>query len=174
MTQVWIEILLLSRLAKGSLHGYELRKAVEASTGRTLSNNSLYPTLRRFVDAGAVTRDAEEQEAKPPRHVYTITEVGRELLHDMLADFPEELALNDEEFLARAGNFSWLRPGERAAVLDTRDRAIAAEGARLAAMAAAQGDPWSRAVLAEIGRRFTEERVWLETLRSTTNQEEMP
>jgi len=174
VTHVWIDILLLSRLACGPLHGYELRKAVEASTGRTLSNNSLYPTLRRFVDAGAVTRDAEEQEAKPPRHVYTITEVGRELLHDMLADFPEELALNGEEFLARVGNFSWLRHEERVAVLDTRDRAIAAEGARLAAIAAAQGDRWSRAVVAQVGRRFTAERVWLDTLRSTTNQEEIP
>jgi DNA-binding PadR family transcriptional regulator len=174
VTHVWIEILLLSRLARGPLHGYELRKAVEASTGRTLSNNSLYPTLRRFVDAGAVTRDAEEQEAKPPRHVYTITEVGRELLHDMLADFPEELALNDEEFLARVGNFSRLLDGERAAVLDTRDRAVAAERDRLAAIAAAQADPWSHAVLAEVGRRFTEERAWLRTLRRTTNGEERP
>jgi DNA-binding PadR family transcriptional regulator len=174
VTDVWIEILLLSRLAKEPLHGYELRKAVEASTGRTLSNNSLYPTLRRFVDAGAVTRDAEEQEAKPPRHVYTITEVGRELLHDVLADFPEELALNDEEFLARVGNFSWLRHGERVTVLDTRDRAIAAERDRLAAIAAAQADPWSRAALAEVGRRLTEERAWLATLRSTENPEESP
>ncbi|GAB3440734.1 PadR family transcriptional regulator [Actinophytocola sediminis] len=162
---MWIEILLLSRLAKEPMHGYELRKAVEASAGRALSNNSLYPTLRRFVDAAAVTRSAEEQQAKPPRHVYTITEVGRELLHDMLADFPEELALNDEEFLARVGNFSWLRPDERAEVLDTRDRAIAAEAARLAAIAARQADSWSRAVLARVGRTLTEERTWLDTLR---------
>ncbi len=163
---MWIEILLLSRLAKEPMHGYELRKAVEASTGRALSNNSLYPTLRRFVDSGAVTRGAEEQQAKPPRHVYTITEVGRELLHDLLADFPEELALNNEEFLARVGNFSWLRPGERASVLDTRDRTIAAEHDRLSAIAATQADPWSRAVLAEITRRLTEERAWLGTLRT--------
>src|SRR5215470_18882112 len=109
---MWIEILLLSRLAKEPMHGYELRKAIEASTGRTLSNNSLYPTLRQFVDAGAVTRSPEEQEAKPPRHVYAITEVGRELLHDILADFPDDLALNDSEFLARLGNLGWLSPAE--------------------------------------------------------------
>ena len=50
---MWIEVLLLAKLSRGPLHGYELRKEVEASTGRTLSNNSLYPTLRRFVDAVA-------------------------------------------------------------------------------------------------------------------------
>jgi hypothetical protein len=138
---VWIEIVLLSRLAKE-------------------------PTLRRFVDAGAVIRTAEDQEAKPSRLVYTITDVGQELLHDMLADLPEELALIDAEFLARLGNFSWLRDHERHAVLDTRERVIAAEHDRLAALAAAQADSWSRAVLDEIGRRFTEERAWLDALRS--------
>ncbi|WP_091291379.1 PadR family transcriptional regulator [Amycolatopsis xylanica] len=169
---MWIEIVLLSRLAKEPLHGYELRKEVEASTGRTLSNNSLYPTLRRFVDAGAVTRTAADQETKPPRHVYEITEVGLELLRDMLADFPEELALNEPEFLARVGNFSRLSGGERLAVLDTRDRAIAAERDRLAALAAAQADPWTAVVLGEVGRRLTEERAWLATLRSQANVEE--
>src|ERR1041384_6552185 len=117
------------------MHGYELRRAVEASPGHTLSNNSLYPTLRRFVDAGAVSRSAEEQEAKPPRHVYTITEVGRELLHDMLADFPAELALNEPEFLARVGNFAWLRPEERARVLEVRRTALIAERERLTGLA---------------------------------------
>src|SRR3569833_4156457 len=99
------------------MHGYELRKAAEASTGHTLSNNSLYPTLRRFGDAGAVSRSAEEQEAKPPRHVYTITDVGRELLHDMLADFPAELALSQKKKHTRVGSFSRLDPPERARVL---------------------------------------------------------
>ena len=169
---MWIEILLLSRLAMEPMHGYELRKAVEASTGRMLSNNSLYPTLRRFVDAGAVTRDAEDQESKPPRHVYSITDVGRELLHDQLTDFPEELALNDTEFLSRVGNFSRLTADERQEVLDTRERVVAAEHERLATLAAAQADPWARTVLAEIGRRLTEERAWLDTLRSTSTEED--
>jgi DNA-binding PadR family transcriptional regulator len=163
---VWIEILLLSRLAREPLHGYELRKAVEASTGRTLSNNSLYPTLRRFVDAGAVSRSAEEQEAKPPRHVYTITDVGRELLHDMLADFPADLALNDTEFLARVGNFGRLREEERKRVLDVREVALTAERARLTRLAAEQADPWSRAVLHQVCRTFDTEHRWLSDLKT--------
>jgi DNA-binding PadR family transcriptional regulator len=166
---VWIEILLLSKLAREPRHGYELRKAVEASTGHTLSNNSLYPTLRRFVDAGAVSRSAEEQEAKPPRHVYTITDVGRELLHDMLADFPAELALSDEEFLARVGNFGWLREDERARVIDVRDRAVAAEHDRLTRLTAGQADPWSRAALRHVCAKFDAERLWLTDLKSRSD-----
>ena len=168
---MWIEILLLSKLAREPMHGYELRKSVEASTGHTLSNNSLYPTLRRFVDAGAVSRSAEEQEAKPPRHVYTITDVGRELLHDMLADFPDELALNETEFLARVGNFGWLREEERARVLDTRERALAAEHARLSALAAGQADPWGRAALHHVLGKFDAERRWLSDLKTDSRRD---
>ncbi|SFW71491.1 PadR family transcriptional regulator [Amycolatopsis australiensis] len=163
---MWIDILLLAKLAGEPMHGYELRKAVEASTGHTLSNNSLYPTLRRFVDAGAVSRSAEEQEAKPPRHVYTITDVGRELLHDMLADFPGELALSQEEFLARVGNFGWLNQAERARVLGVRKQALTAEHARLTALAAGQADPWSRAALRHVLGKFDAELRWLAELET--------
>ena len=165
---MWIEVLLLSRLARGPLHGYDLRKEIEASTGHTLSNNSLYPTLRRFVDAGAVTRSAEEQAAKPPRHVYTITDVGRELLHDMLVDFPAELALSEPEFLTRVGNFGWLAGVEQRRVLDARDDVVAAKLDHLEALAAAQSDAWSRTVLDEVCRRYTAERAWLAGLRART------
>lgn len=166
---MWIEILLLSRLAREPMHGYELRKAVEASTGHTLSNNSLYPTLRRFVDAGAVSRSAEEQEAKPPRHVYTVTDVGRELLHDMLADFPDELGLNEAEFLARVGNFGWLRDDERVRVIEVRDRALAAEHERLTRLLAEQADPWSRATMRHVCEQFDTERAWLSELKRGAN-----
>lgn len=168
---MWIEILLLSKLAAEPKHGYELRKAVEASTGHTLSNNSLYPTLRRFVDAGAVSRSAEEQEAKPPRHVYTITEVGRELLHDLLADFPAELALNEPEFMARVGNFAWLRPAERARVLEIRKAALTAEHARLTGLVAGQADPWARAALQHVLGKFDAELRWLADLTTDPRED---
>lgn len=166
MTYVWIEVLLLAKLAKQPLHGYELRKQVEESSGRALSNNSLYPALRRFAEAGAVTRAAEPQEGKPPRHIYTITDVGRELLHDMLADLPPELAGDSAEFLARLASFRWLAPDERDAVLDARVTALIEQGERMAKLAAAQQDPWSRLVLDEVGRRLADEQDWLATLRA--------
>ena len=88
----YIEILILRRLRSGPAHGYELRKRVEQTTGFVLHNNSLYPALRRFEEAGAVTKTAEAQDGRPPRLVYTLTEVGQELLHDMLADLPPDQA----------------------------------------------------------------------------------
>ncbi|HWD04354.1 MAG TPA: PadR family transcriptional regulator [Amycolatopsis sp.] len=162
---MWIEVLLLAKLAGQPMHGYELRRQVEESSGRALSNNSLYPTLRRFAEAGAVTRTAEAQEGKPPRHIYTITDVGRELLHDLLADLPAELAGDPAEFFARLAGFGWLEPAERLRVLDARERALDAQRKRLETLAAAQENPWSRLVLAEVCRRAEQEQHWLATVR---------
>ncbi|GAA1026570.1 MULTISPECIES: PadR family transcriptional regulator [Amycolatopsis] len=166
MTYVWIDVLLLAKLAERPWHGYELRKQVEESSGRALSNNSLYPALRRFAEAGAVTRTAEPQEGRPPRHVYTITDVGRELLHDLLADLPPELAGDPAEFLARLAGFGRLAPEERLRVLDARETAVAAQRDRIAKLGAGQTDPWSRLVLAEVQRRAENEQDWLASLRT--------
>ena len=106
----YIEILILRRLRSGPAHGYELRKRVEQTTGFVLHNNSLYPALRRFEEAGAVTKTAEPQEGRPPRLVYALTAVGHELLHDMLAELPAEQAADLSEFLARPASSLSLTP----------------------------------------------------------------
>ena len=135
----YIEILILRHLTRRPAHGYELRKRVEHTTGVRLNNNSLYPALRRFEEAGAVTRTEEPQEGRPPRLVYALTPLGRELLHDLLADLPQDEAADDTEFMARLGQFALLDPGERQAVLDTRDEALRTRLAHFAEMHALAG-----------------------------------
>jgi len=163
----YIEILVLRHLTRRPAHGYELRKRVEQTTGVRLNNNSLYPALRRFEEAGAVTRTEEPQEGRPPRLVYALTPLGRELLHDMLADLPPEQAADDYEFMARLGQFALLEPAERLAVLDARDAALQARIAHLAEMLArAGGDRWAAAATAELSRRDEAERAWIAGLRA--------
>ncbi len=162
-------MLLLSRLAQGPSHGYELRRQVEEATGHALSNNSLYPTLRRFHDAGAVSRTAEPQPGTPPRHVYTMTDIGREMLHDMLAELPDELAGEAPEFLARLGGFRFLTETERLRVLDARDRALTRQQDRLAGFGTGV-DYWSGEVLAEVQRRIRSEQDWIGTLRAVAEK----
>jgi len=163
----YIEILILRRLSGRPAHGYELRKRVEQTTGVRLNNNSLYPALRRFEEAGAVTRTEEPQEGRPPRLVYTLTPLGRELLHDMLADLPPDQAADDSEFLARLGQFGLLDPAERQAILDARDKALETRLAHHAEMhALAAGDRWAEAVTAELIRREERERAWIAELRT--------
>jgi len=169
----YIEILILRRLRSGPAHGYELRKRVEQTTGVVLHNNSLYPALKRFEEAGAVTRTVQPQDGRPPRLVYTLTEVGHELLHDMLADFPPEQAADDVEFLARLGQFSLLNSAERAAVLAARTRAVRDQLAHLFAMrdlAIAHGERWGELAAAELIRRHSNELAWLAELAGLAAQ----
>jgi DNA-binding PadR family transcriptional regulator len=163
----YIEILILRHLTRRPAHGYELRKRVEHTTGVRLNNNSLYPALRRFEEAGAVTRREEPQEGRPPRLVYALTPPGRELLHDMLADLPPDQAADDYEFRTRVGQFALLDPGERLAVLDARDRALETRLAHMAEQRARSGgERWAMAVTAELTRRDEAERDWIAELRA--------
>ncbi len=169
----YIEILILRRLRSGPAHGYELRKRVEQTTGVVLHNNSLYPALKRFEEAGAVIKAAQPQAGRPPRLVYTLTEVGHELLHDMLADFPPEQAADETEFLARLGQFSLLDSAERAAVLAARTRAVREQLAHLDAMrdlATVHGERWGALVTAELIRRHSRELTWLAELAGLAAQ----
>jgi DNA-binding PadR family transcriptional regulator len=160
----YVEILILRRLRSGPAHGYELRKRVEETTGFVLHNNSLYPALRRFEEAGAVTKTAEPQQGRPPRLVYTLTEVGQDLLHDMLADLPDEQAGDPVEFMARLGQFSLINTAERAGVLASRARAVRRQLTHFQTMhelATASGERWGALATGELIRRHERELAWL-------------
>jgi DNA-binding PadR family transcriptional regulator len=163
----YVEILVLRHLNARPAHGYELRKRVERTVGVTLHNNSLYPALKRFEEAGAVTRTAEPSEnGRPPRQVYALTPVGRELLHDMLADLPPEAARDDEEFLARVGQFQLLAAPERLAVLNAREQALNDALHHFEEMHSLAGDePWGQLVTAELIRRAETELSWIAELK---------
>jgi len=170
----YVEILILRRLHGGPAHGYELRKRVEETTGFVLHNNSLYPALRRFEEAGAVTKAAEPQEGRPPRLVYTLTDVGRDLLHDMLAELPGEQAGQPEEFLARLGQFDLLNPAERAGVLAARARAVRDQLTHYQTMhelAIDHGSLWGARATAELIRRHEQELAWLAELGELAKDE---
>lgn len=170
----YIEIVILRRLHGGPAHGYELRKRVEETTGFVLHNNSLYPALRRFEEAGAVTKAAEPQEGRPPRLVYTLTDVGRDMLHDMLAELPAEQAGQPEEFLTRLGQFNLLNPAERAGILASRTRAVRDQLAHYRTMhklATDHGSPWGARATAELIRRHERELAWLAELGELAQEE---
>jgi DNA-binding PadR family transcriptional regulator len=163
----YVEILILRHLSKRPAHGYELRKRVEAVTGVMLHNNSLYPALRRFEEAGAVVKTSQAQEGRPPKLVYELTDVGHNLLHDMLADLPADQAGDDTEFLARLGQFELLSAEEQLRVLRARDDALAERCHRLHELSGrARGDRWSTLVTAELIARAERERAWIAELGS--------
>jgi DNA-binding PadR family transcriptional regulator len=119
---MYSEIVILAMLHQGPRHGYEIKKDIERALGGMvpLNNKTLYLTLKRFEERGAVTRQVIPQEGKPNRHLYHLTERGVELLHTLLCNFPPDLAANEAEFFTRVAFFELLGPPEREAILNTR------------------------------------------------------
>src|SRR6266699_689706 len=107
---MYSEIVILAMLHQGPRHGYEIKKDVERALGGMvpLNNKTLYLTLKRFEEMGAVTRQVIPQEGKPNRHLYQLTDRGIELLHAQLRDFEPEQAGADAEFFTRVSFFDLL------------------------------------------------------------------
>jgi len=84
-----VRTLCLSILYDGDASGYDIRRMctegnfayfVEASYG------SIYPALAKLEDEGLVISRTEQQDGKPARKVYTITEAGRAAFADELSE----------------------------------------------------------------------------------------
>ncbi|MQY26246.1 PadR family transcriptional regulator [Nocardia aurantia] len=168
----YVEVLILRHLMRGPAHGYDLRKHVEENTGVVLNNNALYPALRRFEEAGAVTKESEQSPGRPVRHVYTLTPTGRELLQDLLAELPPDQAATEAEFLTRAAHFAMLTVPERMRVLDARERAVRRQLDQVRGQAARTTPvEWGRRIAEEMVRRGEAELVWLAELRHHAHTE---
>ncbi len=84
-----VRTLCLSILYNGEASGYDIRRMcteeefayfVEASYG------SIYPALAKLEEDGLVTSRTEQQDGKPARKVYSITEAGRQAFAVQLAE----------------------------------------------------------------------------------------
>jgi DNA-binding PadR family transcriptional regulator len=134
MDDMILEIFALSILRTGPVHGYELKRRVQRPSRGALSNNSLYPMLRRFELEGLVTRTTEAQEGKPARNVYEITDAGRERLRALLWTLPPELATNEEEFLVRVSFFHEIPEMNQRAIVAAREAVLAASRAQVSSL----------------------------------------
>ena len=86
-----VKYLVLELLAQGPKHGYEIIRAIEERRGVRPSAGSVYPTLQMLEDGGFVT--AEQIDGK---RVYTITDAGRAMLNERVADQEEPDESDDE------------------------------------------------------------------------------
>ena len=159
------------------MHGYELKRRVQRPTFARLGNSALYPALRRFEDAGAVTKVVEQHDGKPARKVYTITDSGRTLFRELLSSLPPDLAVNEEEFLVRVSFFSELTRVERLAILSTRATVVNAKVAQVAALMAerqprTEGFDWPHRAIDQFLLRLRLEREWITGLMKEQEQEE--
>ena len=77
-----LEALILAVLADHALHGYEISKRIRTQSQEVLKygEGQLYPALHKLEQAGHIAAEWIEQDGKPNRKVYSLTESGREEL----------------------------------------------------------------------------------------------
>lgn len=90
-----LELAVLGLLRESPLHGYELRKRLNALFGplRAFSYGSLYPCLKDLLRRGWIAEEGGPQEASGPalsgrraKIVYKLTAEGKEHFQELLAD----------------------------------------------------------------------------------------
>ncbi|NUU18732.1 helix-turn-helix transcriptional regulator [Cellulomonas humilata] len=168
-----IDILILGVLRNGPVHGYELKRRVQRPTLRPLSNNSLYPLLRRFEERGAVTKQVETTEGRPARNTYAITAAGHALFHELITTLSADEAGQDEEFLLRVGFFDEMTPAERLAVLGARDAALEEQLARATQLLASVQDPagWRARSMGHLLDRLARDRAFVADLAEVSGRD---
>jgi DNA-binding PadR family transcriptional regulator len=99
-----LELAVLGLLHESPLHGYELRKRLNAVLGsfRAFSYGSLYPCLKDLLARGWITEDTGVEPGAPARGrrsriVYQLTAEGKERFQELLAD-AGPAAWDDENF----------------------------------------------------------------------------
>lgn len=105
-------LLLLGLLKTQSQHGYQINEFIERNVSRIMNikKATAYAILNRLHEAGYVTLHMEQEENRPPRKVYSITEEGEaqffRLLQENLsqleqATLPGDIGLMFLDYLSR-------------------------------------------------------------------------
>lgn len=123
-----LEFAVLGLLHESPMHGYELRKRLNAVLGafRAFSYGSLYPCLRRMKAAGWISEDQPvSAEAAPVlsgrrgKVVYRLTAEGKERLQELLAEAGPS-AWEDETFGVHFAFFAQTDADVRLRILEGR------------------------------------------------------
>jgi len=122
-----LELAVLGLLHETPMHGYELRKRLNAVLGafRAFGYGSLYPCLKELLTQGLIAEDTPAGAAKPPlagrrsKIVYRLTAEGKEKLQDLLAQ-TGPAAWEDDGFGVRFAFFGQTHADIRLRILEGR------------------------------------------------------
>jgi len=132
-----LELAILGLLHESPLHGYELRKRLNASLGafRALSYGTLYPCLRELVDRGWIAEnsaatsqpgaltDAAGAGSRRARIVYELTADGKGQFQSMLAQ-TGPAAWEDDTFNVHFAFFARTEADVRLRILEGRSSGL--------------------------------------------------
>ena len=132
-----LELAVLGLLHESPMHGYELRKRVNAlfGWGRVLSYGTLYPCLKQLLRAGLITQADTESTVKTGRRariVYKLTADGKEHFADLMAEAGPS-AWDDESFGVHFAFFAQTDAETRMRILEGRRSRLEERMARVRA-----------------------------------------
>lgn len=167
--------MILSSLVARPSYGYQIKKGVERVLGGAfaINNNLLYPALRRFEEMGAVEKEVVRQEGKPDRHVYRATEMGQEILGEMLREFTPEMARSEAEFMIRVAFFDSLDPEDRRRILEIRRKFLEEHmnhSDEMEPRAEGSGHPYAARVVEFHRSKVEHELAWISDLTMEVQQ----
>ncbi|HUY44826.1 MAG TPA: PadR family transcriptional regulator [Streptosporangiaceae bacterium] len=121
-----LELAVLGLLHETPMHGYELRKRLNAILGafRAFGYGSLYPCLKELLAQGLIAEEAAKGGAKPlsgrrSKIVYRLTAEGKERLQQLLAE-SGPAAWEDDGFGVHFAFFGQTRADIRLRILEGR------------------------------------------------------
>jgi DNA-binding PadR family transcriptional regulator len=123
-----LELAVLGLLHDSPLHGYELRKRLNALFGplRAFSYGTLYPTLKDLVARHWIVEDGPAEVGATPalsgrraKIVYKLTADGKERFQELLSD-SGPAAWEDENFGVHFAFFARTQPDTRLRILEGR------------------------------------------------------
>ncbi|HET9657128.1 MAG TPA: PadR family transcriptional regulator [Kineosporiaceae bacterium] len=122
-----LELAVLGLLQESPMHGYELRKRLNALLGafRALSYGTLYPALKSLLVAGLIRELGPGEDDAPPlagkrgRIVYEITAEGKERFNSLMTQ-TGSAAWEDENFDVHFAFFSRTDAATRLRILEGR------------------------------------------------------
>ncbi|MDO8289772.1 MAG: PadR family transcriptional regulator [Parvibaculum sp.] len=90
--------ILLSLLLEGPMTGYDIKKAldIDISNIADIRINNLYPLLSNLAEDGLLTFTRVEQEKRPSKKIYALTEKGRKTCMEALATCKAKHRLKSE------------------------------------------------------------------------------
>ncbi len=119
-----LEFAVLGLLHESPMHGYELRKRLNAALGafRALSYGTLYPCLKSLSGRGLISAAQDGAETGPSaraRIVYELTATGKEHFGDLVSR-ADATAYDDEGFGVRMAFFARTESEGRMRILEGR------------------------------------------------------
>ncbi|RBO96962.1 PadR family transcriptional regulator [Nocardia puris] len=88
----------LAALMDGEASGYDLAKAFDASVANywMATPQQLYKELERMTADGLIEARVVEQERRPNKKLHSISDTGRQVLRDFIADATKPAAIRDD------------------------------------------------------------------------------